>query len=162
MKRLIKLFLILLFANAFIISAQAQEREILPLKIKTNHPDLKVKIQRCDVSGDIAILEFLLENISDNDVNFYLSVLNVALYDDEGNKYTKVYQALGKNKLSTMDISSVLGAGVPIKLRLQVEGIEESATIFRRCDIGIFCNDFNMNWDKPIKIQNIPINRDGE
>ena len=85
-------------------------------------------------------------------------------YDDEGNIYqrnnfkVKVanrpdYDMYGTGKFN-------IPAGVPIRLSISIEGVPLSAESIARLKILFLCSAWGLNWDKPVKISNIPISRD--
>lgn len=51
-------------------------------------------------------------------------------------------------------------AGVPIRLSISIEGVPLSAESIARLKILFLCSAWGLNWDKPVKISNIPISHD--
>ena len=145
------------------------------LKIVTGHPDFKVKITRCEANGSTAVIDMVIENAGNNDVLITMwggrscwgtpHDMSVA-YDDEGNKYTgendfKV--SIGKSGLSKcFGVEEVIPSDIPLKARIQLEGVPESANEFRRIDLIIDSEAWGLNDKKPVKFTNVPISRDGD
>lgn len=139
------------------------------MKIVSVHPDLKIKIIRCEAVAKTAIIDFVFENVGNNDVGIRLSAqtfgsLASAAYDDEGDVYSgsRAFQVkLGKSGMEEYYVDHTLPAGIPIKGQIKIEGLSESATLFRRIDLliesGLWGGDL-----KTIKITNVPISREGD
>lgn len=133
------------------------------MKIGAVHPDLKMKITRCEAAGRTVILDFVFENVGGNDVKLRVwgGSRSVA-YDDEGNVYNgNMFRVkFGNSELANWDILSTLPSGVPLKGRLQIESVPESTALFRRIDLQVASDGWNL--DKQIKISNVPISREGD
>lgn len=143
-----------------VVGEELQRREGA-FKLVTNHPDFKIKVRRCEASGKTCVIDLIIENVGSSDVSIYADAgYNGALiaYDDEANEYTNISHFIG----SKGGRKHTLMAGVPMKARIQVEGVAESATMFRRLDWKIQCNAWGMNENKPIKFINLPISREGD
>lgn len=144
-------------------------------KIVTGHPDFKIKITRCEASGSTAVIDLLIENVGSSDVPITMwggrscvgmpHNMSVA-YDDDGNKYTGENDfrvSIGKSGLTKcFGIEEVLPPDIPLKARIQFEGVPESATEFRRIDLIIDSKAWGLNDKKPVKITNVPISREGD
>lgn len=155
---------LMLFTLLSSVSAIAQTQ------IVTGHPDLKIKITRCEASGTTAVIDFLLENIGNDDVKIYMyggasqDSKSVA-YDDDGNKYAgKNFQIdISKSGLTAYNIGETLPPDIPLKARIQIEGVPDNATEFKRIDLQLYCDTWNLNRDKkPVKFTNVPIYREGD
>lgn len=143
-----------------VVGEELQRREGA-FKLVTNHPDFKIKVRRCEASGKTCVIDLIIENVGSSDVEIYADAgYNGALisYDDEANEYTDISHFIG----SKGGRSHILRAGVPMKARIQVEGVAESATMFRRLDWKITCRAWGLNENKPIKFINLPISREGD
>lgn len=146
-----------------VVGEELQRREGA-FKLVTNHPDFKIKVRRCEASGKTCVIDLIIENVGSSDVDIYVEGgRNGAMiaYDDEANEYTQITLFVG----SKGGNSHTLLSGVPIKARIQIEGVAESATMFRRLDWKITCRAWNMNLHtdhKPIKFINLPISREGD
>ena len=59
------------------------------VKVVSPHPDVKVKFLRCIESGGTAVIEFTVNNLSNQDQEFTILGYNnySTAYDDEGNVY---------------------------------------------------------------------------
>lgn len=141
-------------------------------KIVTNHPDLSIKIKKCRASGNTCVIDMVVTNLGDKDLKnviFYSGYNNFSIaFDDEGNQYGKYALLIGTNgnlsgrTLDNTDAWVLLPANVPIKMRMQIEGIPESATEFSRINLACQCAEFSLSHNKPIILSNIPISRDGD
>ena len=133
------------------------------MKIGAIHPDLKVKMTRCEAAGRTVVIDLVFENVGGNDVDFRIwggdNNRSVA-YDDEGNVFNNLRVKVGNSDMSTWYVKQILPAGVPLKGRIQIEGVPESSTVFRRIDLHVESEAWNL--DKKIKISNVPISREGD
>lgn len=163
-KRRISILIVALFAA---ISSSAQTPGV---KIVSVHPDLKIKITKCEATAKTVIIDLVFENVGNNDVKLYLkpgSGINYTCstaYDDEGNVHTSenFKVRLGSSTSYGWDAASqTLPAGVPIKGRIQIEGVQESATIFKRIDLWMSSDEWGFR-NKVAKITNVPISREGD
>lgn len=138
------------------------------VKIVSVHPDLKIKITRCEAVGKTVVIDMVLENAGSNDVNFNMAGgdNNESIaYDDEGNMYSynNIKVKLGNSELRSSHLGGmVLPAGIPIKGRIQIEGVPESASMFRRIDLRMFSDTWGFFGGKNAKITNVPISREGD
>ena len=145
------------------ISASSRPERVTGLKIVTNHPDLEIKLKRCQVSGKTCVIDFVMTNYG-NDTK--ISLLgsgftgNSTAFDDEGNEYRFAVQATnsGLDGYVTVDILT----DVPIKCRIQIEGVASSASVFKRIKLCTDCSALGLNRDKPIMFYNVPITREGD
>lgn len=144
-----------------VVGEELQRREGA-FKLVTNHPDFKIKVRRCEASGKTCVIDLIIENVGSSDVDIYVkggSWHGLIAYDDEANQYESIGIAVSdKWGLGT----HTLPANVPLKARIQVEGVAESATMFRRLDWKIDCRAWGLNENKPIKFINLPISREGD
>lgn len=135
-------------------------------KIITNHPDFKVRIQRCEVSGSTCVIDMIWENVGYQDVQIYHrnSSSDNSVYDDEGNQYATPTIIVGRKNMAWGGTS--LLSNVPVKVRIQIEGVSEFATMFRRIDLCIDCNQWILGYasvpPKKFVLMNVPITREGE
>ncbi len=134
-------------------------------KIVTNHPDLKIKITRCVVNGRTCVIDMVFTNVGDRDLNevFFYSGYNgtTTAFDDEGNQYSKNILFGIASKGVEASVNVLLPSNVPLKMRMQIDDVPESATQFLRINLNIYCSQLNLR-DKPITITNVPITRDGD
>lgn len=161
MKQFYRICLLALMALFTVVCTNAQG-----LKIITGHPDLKIKIKRCEISGSTCVVDMLIENVGSTDVYIeFFGGSYTKVYDDEGDVFTKdnVKISLGNGKLGDY-LSETLHPEVPIKARLQIEGIPESVTMLKRINLAMYSQPWGLNpaKDKFIVISNIPISRDGD
>lgn len=168
MKKLTKILLVFVAA---VMSASTVSAQSSGLKVVTGNPDFKVKIKRCEASGKTVVIDMVLENINPKDANISFNPgYHIFAYDDEGNKYGGngsgkiLFTVAGENTLySNINLPS----DVPLKARLQLEGIPESVQMFKRLDITWVCRLYGgTDWlgdnAKAIKISNLPIYREGD
>ena len=169
LKKLFSLLLIVTLLSSLSVYAQN-------VKVVTGHPDFKIKINRCEAAGSTVVIDMVFENVGSRDVApvFFGGSRHIVAgpnrdtsfaYDDDGNKYTGSNDfkfAIGKSDLTGFEIKETLPAEIPIKARIQLDGVPESATMIKRIDFFIDCPSWNLNLNKPIKITNLPIYREGE
>ena len=163
-KRLCLIFTLMISSGVF---AFAQTPGV---KIVSVHPDLKIKITRCEAAAKTVIIDLMFENVGSGDVKLYLKpgsgtahTMSTA-YDDEGNVYTSenFKVQLGTSVSYGWDAASqTLPAGVPIKGRIKIEGVQESATVFKRIDLWMSSGEWGFR-DKVVKMTNVPISREGD
>ena len=122
-------------------------------KIVTHHPDLKIKLRRCEVNGKTCVIDLIMENLGSDTESF--------ANDDEANRYTFSVQVTGRD-LNYYSTKIELLNNVPIKARIQIEGVESAATMFKRIHLATRCESFGLYTSKPITFYNIPISRDGD
>ena len=142
------LFLILGLVITLSINAQ--------VKIVSPHPDIKVKFLRCIESGGTAVLEFTINNISDQDQKFTISGYSnySTSYDDEGNVYRG-----GNIQISDQNyhaVSIVFPSNIPVKCRQHIEKVSQYSTEFSKATVGI---NFGKGY-KQIEFFKVPITRD--
>ena len=149
-----------------VVGEELQRREGA-FKLVTNHPDFKIKVRRCEASGKTCVIDLIIENVGSSDVT--ISVQSsygnnyLIAYDDEANEYNYIKLAVGSKWITTSYQEKVtLLAGVPMKARIQIEGVAESATMFRRLDWRIYSDAWGLNSNKPIKFINLPISHEGD
>ncbi|MCH5331678.1 MAG: hypothetical protein J1E33_04650 [Alistipes sp.] len=141
-------------------------------RIVTSHPDLKIKVQRCEASGSTCIIDLILENIGGSDVTIGFLCKKTVAYDDEANNYEGLVSLNGKPPRNTY-YRTLLPVNVPIKARVQIEGLSTAATMFRRIDLNFYCDDWligngDIGWsmmrkyEKFAKLMNVPISREGD
>lgn len=142
-------------------SDDAEER---PMRIITNHPDFKIKIKRCEASGKTCVIDLVIENIGYEDVTIETRSGSLCFigYDDEMTEYTNIKVSIGNSNWLSYWENRQLMANIPIKARLQIEGVPAAATMFRRIDWRINCRAWNLGENKKVKFLNIPITREGE
>ena len=137
-------------------------------RMTTNHPDFKVKVKRCEVSGKTCVIDMIFENVGSEDVTISAGRLWGAIaYDDEANQYlctqddATIQIALGKTSDWSWSSEITLMPEVPIKVRVQVEKVSLQATMFRRMKINIMSSAWSLDRDKPLTFYNLPISREG-
>lgn len=161
MKRFLLIIMTMLASGWQNISAQDA-----PLKIVTNHPDFKIKINRCAASGKTVIIDLILTNEGTNDVEgLYVGggANGSEAYDNEGNIYNgstlKVKVANRPSYDHSMGNFNI-PTGVPMKLSISIDGVPQSAESIARLKLRIDCKAWGLNSQKPVRISNIPITRD--
>lgn len=110
---------------------------------------IEVRFRRCIVRGTTAYLDFTLTNVSDRET--VKAVLmdrepyvryegyETVAYDDEGKVYDCKSNRIGRVTLGgdTVDrprfmcTDTPLSNGIPVKVRMEIRGIDEFATTFR-------------------------------
>ncbi len=140
--------------------------------ITTQHPDLKVKVKRCEVAGRTCIIDLILENVSGEDIKIYgANIFKTVAYDDEGNQYKMdetdnskrtFFYGIGSSKTDWWQYSNIdLLNEVPTKARIQLEKVPEDATKIVRLVWPLGCEALGLGSNKPITFYNIPISREG-
>lgn len=140
----------------------ANDSEERPMRIITNHPDFKIKIKRCEVSGKTCVIDMVIENIGYEDVIYQTNNNYFIGYDDEMTEYSNFKVAIGNSNWINDYQYRKLMSNIPMKARIQIEGVPAAATMFRRIDWTIYCNAWNLGDKKKVKFLNIPITREGE
>lgn len=143
------------------------------MKIVSVHPDIKFKITRCEAAGKIVVIDFVIENVGSSDINLQIlssisyDTASVA-YDDEGNIYGSgsIGIKLGNSKMEGEGAletgpQQVLPSEIPVKGRIQIGKVPESATMFKRLDLKMSSRELNFN-NRSLRITNIPISREGD
>lgn len=138
-------------------------------KMTTHHPDFKVKVKRCEVSGKTCVIDMLFENVGSEDVTITAGqLLGAIAYDDEANQYVLTQNdntikiSLGKTADWAWCDNITLMQEVPIKVRVQIENVSSAATMFRRLQINIESHAWSLNGSKPLTFYNLPISREGD
>lgn len=138
-----------------------------PMKIVTNHPDFKIKVQRCAASGKTVVIDMQFINQGPTDVE-NVSVICWAYgysqseaYDNEGNIYKEMSASVSGNSGANGNTPrfSIL-ADVPMKVRLTIEGVSPSVESIARLKLCVNCEAWKLDSDKQVEIRNIPISRD--
>lgn len=163
--KILKSLLIISIVILTSLGALAQSKG---MTLISGNPDFKVKVTRCEASGKTVVLDMVLENIGSRDVEVRFDAYGYILaYDDEGNKYgdrdRKVKLFLAGRETNGIQLPT----DVPLKARVQIEGVPMSAQVLKRVDIYWYCPDWGGNAmggsnGKMIKMTNVPISRDGD
>ncbi|EXZ04270.1 hypothetical protein [Bacteroides fragilis] len=126
------------------------------VKVVSPHPDIKVKFLRCIESGGTAVIEFTVNNLSNQDKEFNLSSCcgYSTSYDDEGNLYEDANIQIS-DRIGPA-ISIVFPSNIPVKCKLHIEKISQYATEFSKATLGLLLR----GEYKSIEFFNIPIVRD--
>lgn len=163
MKFLKRLFLLTAFILLGSISFVAFPQG---MKIVTGHPDFKMKVTRCEESGNKVYVDLILENIGSSDCKIGIHGGlggNSNAIDDEGNKYTNsdFLVQLGKGYPNSGEEYTVLYPEVPVKVKLIISGVPESATSFKLINLMVQCSEWNLSWHT-VKLHNVPIYHEGD
>ena len=150
------------------VSASSRPERVTGLKIVTNHPDLEIKLKRCQVNGKTCVIDFIMTNYG-NDTEISLhgtgglgsgGTYKSTAFDDEGNEYGFAVQAT--NSGLGLHVKVDILTDVSIKCRIQIEGVASSATVFKRIMLATSCRTLGLNENKPIMFYNVPITREGD
>ena len=160
---------LLLLVALLTFTAQQASAQENPLKIVTQHPDLRVKVKRCAASDKTVILDLVVTNTGDQDVTNVTFAASGGIYceayDDEGNRYSqgtfKVKVANGASYEDYYDNYRMV-AGVPIKVSYRIEGVSTTAEYLAFVELGINSEALGIgaSTNKWVTIRNIPIARD--
>lgn len=163
-----KLFLSLAFA---LISICAFSQ----VKVSINYPDVDVVFKRCIVKGNIAYVDFVMTNNSNEELEIQPRASNAdsdwSTYDDEGNVY-RPSESSKRNQLSFSLAGITIGnlcynfsyitlpVGIPLKGRLQITGVDDFATQFILVGMKGHVNGSRSGGSSAIiQLKNIPITR---
>lgn len=151
-------------------SAETQQSERGAIKIVTGHPDLKVKVRRCEASGKILIVDLTFTNVGTSDLDefsvyatrFSNNNTQTEAIDDEGNVYKDMtVSSSGDPEYTDWSKKFSLIPDVPMKVSFRITGVSEAAEAIARFKVGIHCPALGFSgWQHYITIRNIPINRD--
>lgn len=148
-----KLFLAVVAVVMTALSVNAQ------VKIESPHPDLNIKITRCACANGIVVVDMLLTNYG-ADVKTDPRDIYMEAYDDEGNAYNsknaKFKCGLASGSLNNVDFA--LPQDVPLKFRMQIEGVSTNATKLTLLRFPLFYsnkNSMGIGKDNPIIIRNL-------
>lgn len=151
-------------------SASTQQSDRGAIKIVTGHPDLKVKVRRCEASGKILIVDLTFTNVGTSDLDefsvfatrFSNNNTQTEAIDDEGNVYKDMtVSSSGDPEFTDWSKKFSLIPDVPMKVTFRITGVSEAAEAIARFKIGIHCPALGFSkWEHYITIRNIPINRD--
>ena len=167
-KKKISILVLFAFLNCLNYGAFAQG-----MKIVSPHPDLKFKITRCEAAGNNVIIDYVIENLNTKDIDFHIASGDdygigdfSTAYDDEGNMYGKgkiKVNCGNSNLISTGFLDTKIPSEIPVKGKIQIEGIPESASLFKRLDLRAYSDDLGLDWrESKIRITNLPIYREGD
>ena len=126
------------------------------VKVVSPHPDVKVKFLRCIESGGTAVIEFTVNNLSNQDQEFTILGYNnySTAYDDEGNVYRG-----GNIQISDQTyyaVSVVFPSNIPVKCRESYRKSQQICNRISKATVGINYGQ----GTKIIEFFNIPITRD--
>lgn len=160
-----KILLVLLAIFAFgTLKVSAQEA---PLKIVTNHPDFKIKIERCAANGKTVVIDMIFSNQGTDDVDDISVITNFEgyqceAYDNEGNVYSRSISAYVKGKSDQYGNAKYFSLipDVPMKVRITIEECSETAERIARLRLRVDSNKWKIGRGKLVEIRNIPITRD--
>jgi hypothetical protein len=159
-----KIILTLLATLAF--GLQNVSAQDAPIKIVTGHPDLKVKVNRCEASGNLVIIDLTFSNMNQQDAegNTGPCTYNGQAYepvalDNQGNKFSVKFKVPNQNDYSVWATVPLLSE-IPVKVSLRIEGVPESSEFFSRLNLNFDCMALGLNKTNIIQIKNIPITRD--
>lgn len=152
------------------------------VKVSINYPDVDVVFKRCIVKGNIAYVDFMMMNNTDNDIKTtpYHGcrmdgvIKYFSAFDDEGNVY-KCYQdanstaakiqsfTLGGDTysgdlLTGNDYNTVIPSGISVKCRVVLSKVDEFATKFSL--LRVTFKSFGRNADSVvIEFKDVPFVR---
>ncbi len=142
-----------------VFSANAQ------VKIESPHPDLDVKITRCAYTSGTVIIDLVITNFGIEDEICFMTVKPgnhsaTFMYDDEGNSYsandTEILFGTPNKQLKGGWVRNSFPQDIPIKYRVQFDGINSNASKFTLVKIGLSSNGpLSLNVDKPLIIRNL-------
>lgn len=140
------------------------------MRVVTNHPDLEIKVKRCQVSGKTCVIDFIMTNYgNDTTAEFYTSNAShvpmdtrTKAFDDEGNIY-EIHRIGFGGTISDWPSERVnLLNDTPLRCRIEIEGVSSSATLWKRILLTAKCGSLGLQHNKPIMFYNVPITREGD
>ena len=159
--------ILLLLMAMFAFGLQNASAQDAPLKIVTNHPDFKIKIDRCAASGKTVVIDMIFSNQGADDVDDIAVITNFEgyqceAYDNEGNVYSRSISAYVKGKTTQYGNTEYFSLipDVPMKVRITIEDFSETAEKIARLRLRVDCNKWKIGRGKLVVIRNIPITRD--
>lgn len=161
----IKLFMLIALFFFAIQGINAQDH---PMKIVTNHPDFKIKVNKCAANEKTVFIDLVLYNEGPDDIEAIelwacSTMENISTYDNEGNIYGCYSNFV---KIANRDYSDhgtgpfSLISEVPMHLSIRIDGVSTTAESIARIDLPFICPPWGLTSQKPVKISNIPITRD--
>lgn len=146
-------------------------------RVVSGHPDFKIKVVRCEAAGRTCVIDLILENVGSKDMRLAIcgggglgpgfdmdhTACTVA-FDDEANDYRddQINVSVGRSNLNNGYVNAELLSEIPIKARIQITGVPEAATMFRRIDLNVICSGWNLDDRNKVKFYNLPISREGD
>ena len=152
-------------------SAETQQSERGAIKIVTGHPDLKVKVRRCEASGRTCIIDLTVTNMGVNDVyadisGTYYDYKSSAI-DDQGNIYKVSVRLANEKQYHTDNEKIPLVSEVPMKVSIRLDNVPESSETIAKLELAVQCDELGLQatqangWKKHnVVIRNIPISRE--
>lgn len=161
-----RFFLLISFLYFFLGYTAAQDE---PLRIETGHPDLLVKVKRCQAAGDRLVLDLLIKNLCcETSLRFgggnAFEYGGSIAYDDEGNKYTGMDMLVNWGTDEPGHIARVnLPENVPLKFRVTLKGFDKNATFLSKVNLYCSSKELGIKWGEYyIELFNVPVSREGD
>lgn len=160
------LSVVMLFILSMVANAQIKtSRQYIPI-------DVDIKVKRCVVSGSQGYIDLLFTNYTGEFIKKVVVQSSetcldknneTIVYDDEGNVYKYTYGG-GIYKITFGGESSQyngtnLPEDVPVKMRIELEGISEYATEFTMLNIAFRNISSHYYGVGSVTFRNIPITR---
>lgn len=161
MKTFSRLFLLL---TAILVTCSMANAQSSGFRVVSDHPDFKVKVTRCEASARTVVVDMLLENISSQDIMMRFSpAYMIKVYDDEGNTYgdgdSKIHVFIGGQNKDY----SLLPPEIPVKFRIQIDGVPESVGVLKRIDVSWASDQWTQGlFNKVLKLVNVPVTHEGD
>lgn len=134
---------------------------ITGFKVVCPSPDLDIQVKRCVAVAGTVTIDLVLTNYG-KDTELILSggLGGSEAFDDEGNSYSGGAFGAGSVDVGVNSGKKTLSLpyDVPIKARIVIEGIPESAQILKRINLKAYSKELGIRWEKNIIFHNIPIN----
>lgn len=132
------------------------------LRVKTGLDGLVVKVKSCYVDqNDNAIIEFSVENQTDNDDTITFKARGSEAYDDEGTCCTQKQISFSTpNGQFEEDLRIGIPSDVPVKVMMKIKDIDDVASMFKLVNINLWAQKAYKY--ETIQIKNLPIAREGD
>lgn len=158
--------ILLLLMAMFVFALKNVSAQDAPIKIATGHPDLKVKINRCEASGNLVIIDLTFTNLNERDAEgntgpctYNGKTYEPVAFDNQGNKFSIKFKVSNQNDYSVWATVPLLSE-IPAKVSLRIEGVPESSEFFSRLNLNFYSKALGLDKTNIIQIKNIPITRD--
>lgn len=158
--------ILLILTAMFAFGLQNVSAQDAPIKIVTGHPDLKVKVNRCEASGNLVIIDLTFTNMNEQDAEgntgpcmYSGKTYEPVAFDNQGNKFSIKFKVSNQNDYSVWATVPLLSE-IPAKVSLRIEGVPESSEFFSRLNLNFDSKALGLDKTNIIQIKNIPITRD--
>ena len=133
-------------------------------RVVTGVPELGITVTKVYRRGSQVNIEMMLENKGRQDaiISQFEYGSGFVAYDDKGNKYGKIWIAIGDESrmgcgLGAGNSERKLIPGVPLKAWICIEDVKADASVIRRMDWHFTCKQWKKSVQQPVKFMNLDI-----